>query len=146
MKIAVVVIDASSGTHREDMLAAQQMHPQFAFEPLLNKTFGACSNLEMLSDSSIPGRPPCSVIQQTYDVLAALHQCAARAPGPADWVSLIEDDTELCRRNRRLRPPRPLLPPRRLEPRLKAHSRTPERRAFEFRTMPCPVPLTTVCC
>jgi hypothetical protein len=96
MKLEVVVIDVSSGTHREDMRAAQQRFSDFAFEPLLNRTLEICSELEMRSDSIIPGRPPCSVMQQTRDVLAALEQCSSKAPGPADWVSLIEDDTEIC--------------------------------------------------
>ncbi len=96
MKIEVVVIDVSSDIHREDIHAAKQRYSQFVFEPLLNRTYEICSDLEMRSDSNIPGRPPCSVMQQTRDVLATLEQCSAKAPAPGDWVSIIEDDTELC--------------------------------------------------
>ena len=92
----VNVIDASNSPQREDMRAARLQFPNFTFEPLLNKTHEPCTPLERRSDSNgTTGAPPCSVRQQTRDVLAALPQCARRAAG-AGWVLLVEDDTEAC--------------------------------------------------
>jgi hypothetical protein len=47
------------------------------------------------ADSTIPGKVPCKVRQQTLDVTSVLEQCAYASN--ASWIVLIEDDTELCK-------------------------------------------------
>jgi hypothetical protein len=47
------------------------------------------------ADSTIPGKVPCKVRQQTRDVASVLEQCAYASN--ASWIVLIEDDTELCK-------------------------------------------------
>ena len=95
ISVEVRVVDVSSDSHRDDIREAKLRHPNFIFEKLSNKSHENCTELEMRSDSNRTDEPPCSVRQQTRDVLATLAQCSV---GVADdgWVVLIEDDTETC--------------------------------------------------
>jgi hypothetical protein len=101
MPISVTVVDVSIDVDRADVQLARSQFPDFAFERLENKSWEGCSRLELSADST-DGRPPCSVRQQTRDMLAALQQCSSHTgtnPGEAEehgWVTLLEDDTELC--------------------------------------------------
>ena len=94
-QIQVSVIDVSVNIDRSDTRSAQDDFPEFKFEKLSNKSWEPCSKAEMLLDSNEPGRPPCSVRQQTRDVLASLDQCS-RIASDDGWVTIMEDDTELC--------------------------------------------------
>ena len=48
-------------------------------------------------DTKIPNLVPCKVRQQTWDVAAALEECAGTvAAASTAWIILVEDDTELC--------------------------------------------------
>jgi hypothetical protein len=97
MHIEVLVVDVSVSTNmtRVDITESRRNFPHFHFDKLVNKTYEACTAEEMRSDTGAADRPPCSVRQQTRDVTAALQQCADRVEADG-WVSLVEDDTEMC--------------------------------------------------
>jgi hypothetical protein len=97
MDIEVLVVDVSVSTQtaRGDITESRRKFPHFHFDKLINKTYEACTAEEMRSDTGAADRPPCSVRQQTRDVTAALRQCADRVEANG-WVSLVEDDTEMC--------------------------------------------------
>jgi hypothetical protein len=92
--VQVRVVDVSNRPVREDIQDAKTRYPEFTFEWLSIKSIENCSSRELLADEKID-QPPCSVRQQTRDVLSALDQCSQSAAGDG-WVTIVEDDTELC--------------------------------------------------
>ena len=94
--ILTLVVDVSvHDADRTEIQQARAEFPAFVFQPVMNKTWEICTEEERNSESKTPGKPPCSVKQQTRDVAAALNQCSLHA-SMTGWVILLEDDTELC--------------------------------------------------